>query len=320
MNEERLAHVVPPIAGVIREVRVRVGDDVRAGQVLAIIASRELAEARAAYLGARGRRELAQIDHDREKELWERNVLAEQDYLDAKQALLEADIELQAAEQALHALGTTERELGLLENSHEAGALTRLELRSPISGTVTEMHMVMGEVVGEDSDVLVVADLGTVWVDLDVPQNKLHVVREGQSVIVSASGIDIPDAVGVIGFVSPVVDEGTRTALARIELSNESGDWRPGLFATASIASDSLEVPVAIPKDAVQSVDGEDVVFIPDGSAYATVPVVLGRSNGTHVELVSGLEQGDQYVREGAFALKAEMVTSGMDSHAGHGH
>ena len=123
MNEERLAHVVPPVAGVVREVAVRVGDAVEAGQILAVLASRELAEARAAYLGARGRRELAQIDHDREKRLWEQDILAEQDYLDAKQTLLEADIELQAAEQALHALGTVDAELELLEASHEAGAV-----------------------------------------------------------------------------------------------------------------------------------------------------------------------------------------------------
>jgi cobalt-zinc-cadmium efflux system membrane fusion protein len=75
-----------------------------------------------------------------------------------------------------------------------------------------------------------------------------------------------------------------------------------------------------IPKDAVQSLEGETVVFVPDGDAFESVPVVLGRTNGTHVEIATGLGQGEQYVAEGAFALKAEVVTSGLDSHAGHGH
>ncbi len=320
LNEEQLAHVVPPVPGVVREVRVRIGDKVKAGQLLAVLASRELAEARAQYLGALGRRELAVIAYERQKELWEGEILAEQDYLDAKQALSEADIEFQAAEQTLHTLGVTDNELDTLTVGHEAGALTRHELRAPINGTVIELHLARGETVGEDSDVLTIADLSTVWVDLDVSQNDLASVRKGQRMTISASGIDIPDASAVIGFVSPVIDEATRTALARVEIPNASGDWRPGLFVTAYVASDQLEVPVLVPKNAVQLLEGESVVFVPDGDAFDSVPVVLGRSNGTHVEIETGLGQGERYVAEGAFVLKAEIVTSGLDSHAGHGH
>ncbi len=320
VNQEQLAHVVPPVPGIVREVSVRIGDDVKAGQLLAVFASRELAEARAQYLGARGRRELAVIAYEREKELWEREILSEQSYLDARQALSEADIEFQAAEQTLHALGVSDDELDTLTASHEAGALTRHELRAPIGGTVIELHLVLGETVGEDSDVLTIADLSTVWIDLDVPQSYLGSIREGQRLTISASGSDIPDATAVVDFVSPVIDEETRTALARVEIRNVGGHWRPGLFVTAYAASEQLEVPVMIPRDAVQSLEGETVVFVPDGDAFESVPVVLGRTNGTHVEIETGLRQGEQYVAEGAFALKAEVVTSGLDSHAGHGH
>ena len=320
VNEERLAHVVPPVPGVVREVSVRIGDEVKAGQLLAVLASRELAEARAQYLGARGRRELAVIAYEREKELWEREILAEQSYLDARQVLSEADIEFQTAEQTLHALGVSDDELDTLTASHEAGALTRHELRAPISGTVIELHLVLGETVGEDSDVLAIADLRTVWVDLDVPQSDLGSIREGQRMTISVSGIDIPDATGIVDFVSPVIDESTRTALARAEIPNTNGHWRPGLFVTAYASSEQLDVPVLIAKNSVQLLEGETVVFVPEGGAFESVPVVLGRTNGTHVEIEAGLRQGEQYVAEGAFALKAEVVTSGLDSHAGHGH
>ncbi len=142
------------------------------------------------YLGARGGGNSRRSITTARRSCGSRHILAEQDYLDAKLALLEADIELQAAEQTLHALGTSDAELELLEESHEAGAMTRLELRAPISGTVTDLHMVLGETVGEDSDVLAVADLSTVWVDLDVPQTELGAVRKGQKVMVSVSGLD----------------------------------------------------------------------------------------------------------------------------------
>jgi cobalt-zinc-cadmium efflux system membrane fusion protein len=320
INEERLAHVVPPASGVVRAVHVQVGDGVSVGDLLAVVASRELAEARAQYLNARGRRDLALIEYERQEELWERDIMAEQDLLDARQALSEADIELQTAEQTLHALGVLNEELDDLTMTHEKGALTNLELRAPIDGTIIEMHMVMGEVVGEDSDVMVIADLSTAWIDLDVPQADLSAVREGQSVLISASGIATPDVAGVVEFISPIIDEETRTALARIEVPNKTGEWRPGLFVTADVSFDRCEVPVLVPKDAVQSLEGEPVVFVPEGNAFESLPVTLGRSTKTHVEIASGLSAGQEYVFAGAYALKAEIVTSGLDSHAGHGH
>jgi cobalt-zinc-cadmium efflux system membrane fusion protein len=320
VNEERLAHVVPTVSGVVREVRARIGDEVMRGDLLAVIASRELAEARAQYMNAKGRRELALVEFERQEELWEREIMAEQDYLDARQALSEADIELRTADQALHALGVRDHELMDLSSFHDPDTLTRLELRAPLDGTVVELHMVTGEVVGEESDLLVIADLSTVWVVLDVPQTDLSAVQEGQKVTISASGADIPDASGVVSYVSPMIDEETRTALARIEVANESGRWRPGLFVSADVSFEHLDASVLVERDAVQTLEGESVVFVPEGDAFESVPVAVGHSTKTHVEIVSGLFAGQRYVAEGAYSLKAEIVTSGLDSHAGHGH
>lgn len=320
VNEERLAHVVPPVPGIVREVNVHMGDNVEVGTLLAVLASRELAEARAEYLSTRGRWNLAVIAHDRERELWEREILAEQDYLNAKQALSEAEIEFQTAEQALHALGADEAALGALLVGHEVGALTRYELRAPIGGVIIDLHLVLGEVVGDESEVLTVADLSTVWVDLDVPQVDLGSVREQQSVTISTSGTDAADITDTIDFVSPVIDDETRTALARVEIPNTNGQWRPGLFVSAYVVSERLNAPILIPRHAVQMLEGETVVFVPIGDAFESRPVLLGQFDATHVEIESGLRQGESYVVEGAFALKAEMVTSGLDPHAGHGH
>ena len=198
--------------------------------------------------------------------------------------------------------------------------LTRQELRAPISGTVVHLDFAPGEIVGDDVTVLTVADLSSVWVDLDVLQIDLGSVRAGQSLTVSASETDIPEATTFLDYVSPVIDRSTRTARARAELSNPHGHWMPGLFVTAHVVSVQSDAYVVVHKESVQSLDGEIVVFVPLGDVFETVPVVLGRSNNTHVEIESGLGQGDRYVSKGAFALKAEIVTSGLDPHAGHGH
>ena len=79
-------------------------------------------------------------------------------------------------------------------------------------------------------------------------------------------------------------------------------------------------LPVVVPGEAVQNMDGEEIIFIKDGDIYEPVVIVTGRRDGKRVEVISGLKQGMTYVAQGAFELKSIMVTSGMDSHAGHGH
>lgn len=317
LNNDRMSHIVPPVAGIVEEIRVQIGDLVQAGDVLAVLSSRDLAEARTEYLRSRDRRNLASILYSNQQELYDNDFLSEQDYLVSRQEHTEANIDYHAAKQTLQNLGLTDYEINSLSNG---GLLTRQELRAPISGTVVHLDFTPGEIVGDDVTVLTVADLSSVWVDLDVLQTDLGSVRAGQSLTVSASEIDIPEATTFLDFVSPVIDRSTRTAQARAELPNPHGHWMPGLFVTAHVVCEQSEVPVVVHRESVQSLDGETVVFVPLGDSFETVPVVTGRSNRTHVEIETGLRQGDRYVSKGAFALKAEIVTSGLDSHAGHGH
>lgn len=317
LNNDRMSHVVPPVAGIVEEIRVQIGDQVQAGDVLAVLSSRDLAEARTQYLRARGRRNLSSTVYSNQRELYDNNFLSEQDYQISRQEHTEANIEFQAARQTLSNLGLSDSEINSLSSG---GLLTRQELKAPISGTVVHLDFAPGEIVGDDVTVLTVADLSSVWVEFDVLQTDLGSVRAGQSITVFASEIDIPEATTSLEFVSPVIDRSTRTARARAELPNPHGYWMPGLFVTAHVISPRSEAAVVVHKESVQSLDGEIIVFVPQGDAFETVPVVLGSSNRTHVEIESGLRQGDRYVSKGAFALKAEIVTSGLDSHAGHGH
>jgi cobalt-zinc-cadmium efflux system membrane fusion protein len=184
---------------------------------------------------------------------------------------------------------------------------------------VVDRHITLGEKVGDDSEIFTVADLSTVWVDLSITQKDFPFVVKGVEVTVAA-GYGVPDAVGVIDYVSPVLGETTRTATARIVLPNPDGLWRPGLFVSANIEVAETEVPVMIPGTAAQKLDEEWVVFIEEGDGFEPVPVTLGRSDSDRVEVLAGLRAGQVYVAEGAFECKAKVVTSNIDPHAGHGH
>ncbi len=205
------------------------------------------------------------------------------------------------------------------EKEIDERTLGHYTLRAPFDGIIIEKHIVRGEKLDGSTEVFTIADLSTVWVDLSVYQKDLAYVRAGQAVRI-APGKGVPPADGRIAVVFPLVDTTTRTGTARLVLPNPGGRYRPGLFADAAIEAGTVEVPVTVSADAVQRIESETVVFVPAGEGFTPAIVTTGRRSGSRVEIVSGLHRGDRYVSRGAFHLKAEIVTSGLGAHAGHGH
>ena len=316
LNSDRLAHVVPTVGGIVREVHAAVGDRIESGQLLAVLESRELANAKAAYLAAVEKLKLAQANFQREARLWEKKVTSEQEYLDARQALAEAKIERNSTEYQLHALGISDDLLKVLPE-HPDATYTRLEIHAPQNGTIIEKHITLGENVSSDTDVFTIADLASVWVNLNVYQKDLVSIRKGQSVQIEI-GHGIPSATGVIAWVGPQVDEGTRTAKARIELANPDGNYRPGLFVTAKVAVGDSSAGLVVPKGALQTFEGKTVIFVQTDEGFEPTPVELGRENGTAVEILSGLAPEQTYVSQGAFTLKAQLSKGAFGD--GHNH
>jgi cobalt-zinc-cadmium efflux system membrane fusion protein len=252
-------------------------------------------------------------------------VSAEQDYINAQNAVREVEIQVRAAEQALHALGVSHAALEKLAANPEQ-SMTRFEVYAPISGRILEKHVSIGESVSTESELFLIADLSSLWVNLSVSQKDLPKVREGQKVHIRFSPVEagaaatepggIPDAEGTIKYIDALVSEDTRTATARVVLSNPNGQWKPGMFVTGLVAVDSSSVGVLVPLDAVIKFEEQETIFIQDDHGFEPRTVTLGRQSGTHVEVLSGLKAGERYVAKGAFMVKAELGKS----EAGHGH
>jgi cobalt-zinc-cadmium efflux system membrane fusion protein len=316
LNADRLAHVVPRVPGIVREVRKSVGDAVKAGELMAVVESRELADAKAAYLAAGEREKLALANFEREERLWQKKVSSEQEYLDARQALAETRIARNSAEQQLHALGFSDAYLKALPE-HPDATYTRFEIRAPFAGTIIEKHLTLGENVNADAEVFTIADLSSVWVDINVYQKDLPKIRKGQTVRIEI-GHGIPSVTGRIAWIGPLIGEATRTAKARVILPNPDGVLRPGLFVTARVAVADIAAGIIIPKSAIQNFEDRSVVFVRTSEGFEPQPVETGRQNATHVEILSGLTAGQTYVSEGAFTLKAQLSKSAFGD--GHNH
>ena len=298
-NEDRTAHIVPRAGGVVESVSANLGQQVSKGQVLAVISSAAVSEMRAELQSAQRRRELAQTTYEREKSLWEQKISPEQDVLQARQALREAEIAVANTTQKLRTLGT----------STSSGSLGRLELRAPFDGMVVEKHIALGEAVKEDANVFTLTDLSSVWAELSVAARDLQQVRVGEQVVVRAGASDAT-ANGVIAYVGSFIGEQTRTAPARVVLPNPQGAWRPGLFVTVEILTGEKASPVTVASSALQTVDDTPVVFLKVPGGFAPQPVQTGRSDGKRIEILKGLQPGAAYAAAGSFVIKSEQGKS----------
>lgn len=315
VNPDRLAHIVPRGSGIVREVRAELGDEIEAGQVMAVLESRELAEAKAAFLAAEQRLSLAKANLSANEELHAKGVVSDLEFLSARRELADAEIELRAADRKLHALGLDEQEIAAIEREPDAQFATYV-LRAPFAGTVIEKHITLGETVGPDTSVFVLANLEDVWVMLTVYQKDLPAVRIGQPVTIHSSEGSLR-ARGRIDYLSATVDESTRTATARVVIANAERAWRPGLFVTGQVEVARLEVPVAVPLSAVVEFEGRPSVLVLTEHGFVPQAVELGRRDGQRVEIAAGLRPEQRYAARGAFALKAELLKA---SFAGGGH
>lgn len=238
-NEDNLAHVTPRYGGILRDVRGRLGQYVKRGQVLAVV-----------------------------------------------------------------------------ENN---ATLSRYEVKAPISGLIIEKHATRGEFASEQSSIYVVANLASVWVNLDVYPRYVENVTVGTGVTIRAVGIDARDS-GVVTYVAPVFDKRKRSATARVVVRNRNNRWRPGTFVTATVGIRTDEEVPAVENDAVQALEGGKCLFVPSGEGFKPVLVEIGVRGSDYTEILEGIALNEPYVAKGAFELKAELVTSSLGDHAGHGH
>ncbi|MEX5352132.1 efflux RND transporter periplasmic adaptor subunit [Pseudomonas juntendi] len=292
-DEDHTAHVVPRVPGVVEAVQAELGQAVKRGQVLAVVASQQISELRSEQQAAQRRLELARLIFKREQQLWQERISAEQDYLQARQALQEAEIALANARQKVAAVAP-------------AGAGNRYELRAPFDAVVVEKHLTVGEVVDETSNAFTLSDLSRVWATFAVTPGDLGRVTTGRNVTVSAPDLGA-EVQGKVNYVGNLLGEQNRAATARATLANPDGAWRPGLFVTIAVNIERFDAAVVVPEAALQTWEEQTVVFARTEEGFEARPVKTGRRDAGQVEITEGLAAGTQVAAAGSFVLKSEL-------------
>ncbi|MGD9524818.1 MAG: efflux RND transporter periplasmic adaptor subunit [Gemmatimonadales bacterium] len=304
-----VSHIGARTAGRVLELRADIGDAVGDGQVLTVLESPQVGQVRSEEREAEDLLEIAQENFDREKRLESQGISSRKELLVAEADLRRAEAALRSAQERLRVLGAGHG------NGGEFG------LTAPFDGVVVERQVTRGEMVDPEDRLFLVADLSRVWVLLDVFERDLSGVRLGQPVEVTTTAWPDRAFAGRIVYLGAVLDTTTRTVRARVEVPNRDRALRPGMFATARIGTaDSGSLQPVVPRDAVQELAGETVVFVPAGrpGEFRARPVVLGRPiDPDRVAIVAGLAIGDAVVVSGAFMLRSELAKGEIGEH-GH--
>jgi cobalt-zinc-cadmium efflux system membrane fusion protein len=331
-NTEAMAHVGSRLRGRVAELKVRVGDVVKAGDELAIIESPELGEAQADYLQRRVAVQTAAPAVELSKVAWERALgLYEQSRGISLTEVQRREAEHKASVAALRAAESAEKaaanRLLLIGMSHESIAtladtgevVPYNAIRAAIDGIVVQREVTLGELVSPDREYLMVlADATKLWVLADVQESKLLEVHVGAEAWI---GVGAPSESGharfegTVAFIAPFVDPTTRTAQVRIEVPVSAPSLRPGMFAQAEIVATDPAAPeraavVAVPEEAIQTVDGVPTLFVPvegEPNTFAGRAITAGKAVGGFVPVHSGLAEGELFVVAGSFLLKADL-------------
>jgi cobalt-zinc-cadmium efflux system membrane fusion protein len=312
-DRNRVGRVPSKVIGTVAELKKRLGDRVSAGEVIAILDSREVADAKSEYIAATVNFRLQTTLYEREKTLWDKRVSSEQRLLKAQATHQEAQVRRDAARQKLSALGVSEDAIVKLEDSEQStSGLERYEIKAPIGGRIVEQLVDIGTPMGAEGqahELYAIADLSTVWIELTISTQDLPQIQEGQRLTIEANGSD-SRSVGTIIFTSPLLNQDTRSARVIASVENDDGMWRPGSFVTADIAVSEAKADLVVPKAALQTINGETLVFIRTDDGFEGRHVTLGSDDENSVEVVSGLKAGEKIATANTFLLKAELGKS----------
>jgi membrane fusion protein, heavy metal efflux system len=308
-NQKRVAEISSQVGGTVRSIEVDLGDRVRKGALLARIASAETGEAQSAYRKTLADETLHRRTLDRERRLREQGVVSDQDVQVAEAEFKVAAAAERQARQHLLVLGFSDAQIAALASNTDAPA--ELELRAPFAGEIVDRSAVQGMLVQTGKPLFTLADTATVWAMVDIPESQLSRARVGQSVRLTVESLPGRTFPGRLTWLSPAVDEHTRMARGRVELSNAEGLLKARMFARATILTRAADSAVVVPRSAVQSIGGSTVVFVREADdLFEARPVRLGMTHDDEVEVVAGLQAADPVVVAGAFTLKSQLLIS----------
>ena len=311
-NSHAVADITALVRGRVADVYADLGQEVKSGQLLAMLDSGELGMAQSSYLKAKAKLYVAERAFRRAQSLLEEKVIGLAEAQRREGDLISIRAETREARDRLRLFGMNDQDIRRLDRDQTIHSF--VPIAAPFDGRVIARNLTKGEVVETTEKLFVVADLSEVWVLANIPEKDIPYfyqdrAMEGKSTEVRVSAYPSQVFHGVITYVGDVLNPATRTMQLRLELTNAERKLKPEMFATVRVYSEAEHNVLVVPDASVQRDRERQFVFVQTGpSTFETRDVKLGESNGALVKVLDGLKEGQSVVVKGAFILKSELL------------
>ncbi len=303
--QPQTAIVSYPFAGMVAEIHVGVGDWVEEGQHLITLESQDVGDAKSEFYKATAHAELARLNFQREERLLEDGIGIKKNFVAAEAEHKVAQASLEAAHKRLHILGFTDEQVEEIADSHQINPTIILD--APIAGKVVDIKPVRGAMVDPSTEIMLVIDLRSLWVDAGVYEKDIAKVRAGQEVEIAVPAYPGETFNGKISYIGDVVDDETRTITVRADVSNEQFRLKPGMFADVDVVLNGGARMLVVPSAAVLEEGDQKIVFVKQDDSFVRREIQAGAVEGDHQRVLGGLEAGEEVVIEGNHELKSKL-------------
>ncbi|MGE0448475.1 MAG: efflux RND transporter periplasmic adaptor subunit [Vicinamibacterales bacterium] len=304
VDQRRVTRVGSPVMGRIMQLAVEQGEAVRKGDILALLNSTELSDSQLDFLRALSAKQLAERAVERAVILLKSDVIGAAELQRREAELAQASAELDAARDQLELMGMPPTAIDNLQKNRQLNSVARIV--ASMNGTVLERRLTLGQVVQPADTAFEIADLSSLWLQADVPEQSAGNLRVGtrvEAVVAALPGVKIE---GALSFVSSTVNPETRTVRVRMDLPNPDRRLKPAMLATVTL-KDQPERQQVIPTTAVVRDENTEYVFVQVGEdRYVLRQVSLGAEVDGQRVLVDGVKEGEKILVDGAFHLNNE--------------
>jgi len=315
-HQHRKAIVSYAFPARIADIHIRIGDWVKKGQKLITLQSEEVGSAKSEFYKANADYELAKVNNEREKRLFDRGVGAKKNYFSTEAELKVAEVNLDAPEKKLHVLGFSEEQVKAISESHQINPV--ITLYSPIAGKIIQNNAILGGMVDQGTEILVVMDPTLLCIDAEIYEKDIAKVKMDQTVEVSVPAYPGEKFIGQVKYISDILNEETRTITVRTQVENKSMKLKAGMFADIKIFLNHANQALSIPREAILEDKGDKIVFVKRESKFYLQVIQTGARENGFIQILGGIDPGDEIVTQGNYQLKSKLYEEILK--AGHVH
>ncbi len=307
-NQDNEALVGSLVQGRTHKVLVKVGDYVKAGQILMYVEGLEIGEIKAAYLKAKANLDFVKADLERHKTLSEQNIGSKQSYYEAKAEYDKALAEFNAEDKKIHSIGLNDDDVLNNKSSQEEHTAGTLPIKSPINGIVVERNVVIGQLVDATTTAFKIINTNSIWIDAQFYEKDMNKIGNKTNASFSSAVYPGEKFEGKIIYIGQTIDEQTRTITLRCEVQNKAGKLKPQMFGELNIPVGSDAKAIVIPAESIYKEGNQSFIFIQQNdSTFENRFVETGISLDNMIEIKEGLKTGEKIVTNGVFYLKSEL-------------